>query len=274
MTEMNSLLAVDGLTVTYGRGRRRPPLVANDNISLRLGRGETLGIVGESGSGKSTLGDAVLGFAPVAAGSIRFKGEELVGASPARRRQLTKHIQVIFQNPYGSLNPSKPIGATLGEPLAAHSLARGKAAADRVAHWLEVVGLPPDAVDRYPREFSGGQRQRIAIARALLVEPDIIVCDEAVSALDLSIQAQILNLLLDLQASLGLSYLFITHDMAVVEHMANRIAVMHRGSIVEQGTSHDIVHAPTAEYTKALLAAAPSPDPRVQRERRRVRTYS
>ncbi len=272
MTGDAPLLEIDDLTVTYRRGLRRPPLVANDAISLRLGRGETLGIVGESGSGKSTLGDAVLGFAPVASGSIRFGGEELVGASSRRRRELTKSIQVIFQNPYGSLNPAKPIGATLGEPLAAHGLARGREAVERVAHWLEVVGLSPDAVRKYPREFSGGQRQRIAIARALLVEPDLIVCDEAVSALDLSIQAQILNLLLDLQDRLGVSYLFITHDMAVVEHMSDRIAVMHRGRIVEEGSAHEIVHAPTAEYTRALLAAAPSPDPRVQRERRRERT--
>ena len=268
----DALLEVSDLTVAYRRGFRRPPLLANDGISLSLARGETLGIVGESGSGKSTLGDAVLGFAPVAAGSIRFDGEELVGTSARRRRQLTKNIQVIFQNPYASLNPAKPIGQTLMEPLVAHRLARGAGARERVAHWLDIVGLSPDAMDRYPRNFSGGQRQRIAIARALLVEPDLVVCDEAVSALDLSIQAQILNLLLDLQARLGVSYLFITHDMAVVEHMSSRIAVMHRGAIIEEGPAHEIVNAPTADYTRALLEAAPSPDPRVQRERRRERT--
>jgi len=266
------LLEVTELTVSYRRGFRRPPLLANNGVSVTLGRGQTLGIVGESGSGKSTLGDAVLGFAPIASGSIRFAGEELVGATARRRRELTKNIQVIFQNPYASLNPAKPIGQTLSEPLAAHGLAHGAAARERVARWLDIVGLSPDAAERYPRDFSGGQRQRIAIARALLVEPDLVVCDEAVSALDLSIQAQILNLLLDLQARLGVSYLFITHDMAVVEHMSSRIAVMHRGLIIEEGPAHEIVHSPTADYTRALLEAAPSPDPRVQRERRRERT--
>ncbi|SMQ57655.1 ATP-binding cassette domain-containing protein [Agreia sp. VKM Ac-1783] len=269
---MSKLLEVTDLTVSYRRGFRHPPLLANDGVSISISRGKTLGIVGESGSGKSTLGDAILGFAPVSSGSIRFDGEELVGASAARRRELTKNIQVIFQNPYGSLNPAKPVGATLLEPLVAHRIASGAAATARVEEWLEVVGLPADAAKRYPRDFSGGQRQRIAIARALLVEPELVVCDEAVSALDLSIQAQILNLLLDLQHRLGVSYLFITHDMAVVEHMADRVAVMHRGVVVEEGSARDVVHAPTAEYTQALLAAAPSPDPRIQQARRRERT--
>ncbi|MGP3534146.1 ATP-binding cassette domain-containing protein [Microbacterium sp. RD1] len=268
----SELLDIRDLTVTYRRGRRRPPVVANDAISLYIGRGETLGVVGESGSGKSTLGDAVLGFAPVTSGSIRFEGEELVGASASRRRELTRDIQVVFQNPYASLNPAKPIGDTLREPLLAHGLARGADARARVAHWLGVVGLPPDVAQRHPPEFSGGQRQRIAIARALMLEPKLIVCDEAVSALDLSIQAQILNLLLDLQQRLGVSYLFITHDMAVVEHMSTRIAVMHHGRIVEHGPAARIVQAPLDEYTRSLLEAAPSPDPEIQNRRRRERT--
>ncbi|SMQ71189.1 Oligopeptide/dipeptide transporter, C-terminal region [Plantibacter sp. VKM Ac-1784] len=269
---MSELLEVSDLTVAYSRGFRRSPLLANDRVSVSIPRGKTLGIVGESGSGKSTLGDAILGFAPVSSGSIRFDGEELVGVSSARRRELTKHIQVIFQNPYGSLNPAKPVGATLLEPLIAHRIAEGAAATARVAEWLDIVGLSPEAAKRYPGDFSGGQRQRIAIARALLIEPDLVICDEAVSALDLSIQAQILNLLLDLQHRLGVSYVFITHDMAVVEHMADRTAVMHRGVIVEEGPSRDIIHTPTHEYTQALLAAAPSPDPRIQQARRRERT--
>jgi ABC-type glutathione transport system ATPase component len=266
------LLRVERLTVDYRRGLRRSPLRANDDISLHVAQGETLGVVGESGSGKSTLGDAILGFAPVTSGKIAFRGEEIAHATPGRRRQLTKSIQVIFQNPYASLNPSKSIGQTLKEPLAVHGIARGREGTARVARWLEMVGLPPDAAQKHPADFSGGQRQRIAIARALIVDPELVICDEAVSALDLSIQAQILNLLRELQQRLGVSYLFITHDMAVVEHMADRIAVMHHGRIVEQGPALEIVRSPKAEYTRALIAAAPSPDPRIQRARRRTRT--
>jgi ABC-type glutathione transport system ATPase component len=266
------LLQVSDLTVEYPRGLRREPLRANDGISIAIGASETLGIVGESGSGKSTLGDAVLGFAPVVAGTIVFEGERIEHASASRRRALTKDIQVIFQNPYGSLNPSKPIGQILGEPLAVHRLASRAEIPARVGTWLETVGLSREAARRYPSDFSGGQRQRIAIARALLVEPKLVVCDEAVSALDLSIQAQILNLLMELQQRLGVSYLFITHDMAVVEHMSDRIAVMHHGRVIEQGDAHDVVSNPTNEYTRALISAAPSPDPSIQRARRRERT--
>jgi ABC-type glutathione transport system ATPase component len=240
-------------------------------VSIGIGNGGTLGLVGESGSGKSTLGDAVLGFAPVASGEIYFKGEEIAHAGAARRRELTRLIQPIFQNPFGSLNPARTIGQTLREPLLAHGMAGSAEATRTVERWLDIVGLPPESAGRYPADFSGGQRQRVAIARALIVEPELIVCDEAVSALDLSIQAQVLNLLADLQRTTGVSYLFISHDMAVVEYMADHIAVLHHGKIVEQGVAEQIAKHPSQEYTRALLAAVPLPDPALQRARKAER---
>lgn len=268
-------LKVENLVVEYalhGRGGHRV-FRANDGISIDIKSGETLGIVGESGSGKSTLGDAILGFAPVTQGSIVFRGEDIAHVSPRRRRELTRDIQVIFQNPFGSLNPSRTIGQILAEPLLAHGIEPDEAARTRKIHeWLDLVGLPASAASRYPGDFSGGQRQRVAIARALLVEPALVICDEAVSALDVSIQAQVLNLLMDLQGRLGVSYLFITHDLAVVEHIAQRIAVMHRGKIVEFGNTKDVIGSPQEEYTRTLLEAVPSPDPSIQKLRRRQRT--
>lgn len=269
------ILNVENLTVEYAsHGWGDHKIVrANDDISIHINAGETLGIVGESGSGKSTLGDAILGFAPVTQGTITFQGEDISHASPKRRRELTREIQVIFQNPFGSLNPSRTIGQILAEPLLAHGLESDSAARSRkILEWLDMVGLPASSAGRYPGDFSGGQRQRVAIARALLVEPELVVCDEAVSALDVSIQAQVLNLLMDLQKRLGVSYLFITHDLAVVEHISQRIAVMHRGRIVETGETHDVITSPREEYTRALLDAVPSPDPTEQRRRRRERT--
>ncbi|MDR2454230.1 MAG: ATP-binding cassette domain-containing protein [Bifidobacteriaceae bacterium] len=267
-----ALVRVEGLVVEYpDRRRGRPPLRANDEVSIEIRPGETLGLVGESGSGKSTLGDAILGFAPVAAGRIWFKGEDIAHAGPARRRELTRLIQPIFQNPFGSLNPARTVGATLREGLVAHGLAARSQAERRVAEWLEIVGLSADAAARYPADFSGGQRQRIAIARALILEPELVICDEAVSALDLSIQAQILNLLSDLKRRAGLAYLFISHDMAVVEHMSDRVVVLHRGRVVEQGSTAQIVHQPSQPYTRALLEAVPLPDPSRQRARRAAR---
>ncbi len=274
-SERGRLLSVENLTVeyvTHGRGGRKA-VRANDDISLHLEAGETLGIVGESGSGKSTLGDAILGFAPVAQGRIVFQGENIAAAPPQRRRELTRNIQVIFQNPFGSLNPSRTIGQILAEPLIAHRLeSDADARRKKIQEWLDLVGLPASAAQRYPGDFSGGQRQRVAIARALLVNPQLVVCDEAVSALDVSIQAQVLNLLMDLQERLGVSYLFITHDLAVVEHIAQRIAVMNRGRVVEVGDAKDVIGSPKEDYTRALLEAVPSPDPTVQRRRRRERT--
>ncbi|MDR0416238.1 MAG: ATP-binding cassette domain-containing protein [Propionibacteriaceae bacterium] len=265
---MTDFLAVTDLVVEYRRGRRLPPVRATDHVSFSIEAGETLGLVGESGSGKSTLGDAILGFAPVVSGSVAFRGEDILRASAARRRQLTRDIQVIFQNPYGSLNPSKTIGDTLTEPLRCHRLADRRGALAKAAEWLELVGLDASALPKYPTDFSGGQRQRVAIARALILEPQLVICDEAVSALDLSIQAQVLNLLTDLKGRLGVTYLFITHDMAVVAYMADRVAVLHHGRLVEIGDARDLTSHPTDPYTQALIAAAPLPDPVEQRRRR------
>ncbi|MDR1388319.1 MAG: ATP-binding cassette domain-containing protein [Propionibacteriaceae bacterium] len=265
------LLRVEGLVVEYPGGRRRPGLRANDDVSIEIAPGETLGLVGESGSGKSTLGDAILGFAPVTAGRIWFKGEDIVQADPKRRRQLTRLIQPIFQNPFGSLNPARTIGATLREGPLAHGLVSPGEADQKVAQWLDIVGLPPATARRYPRDFSGGQRQRVAIARALIMEPELVICDEAVSALDLSIQAQVLNLLSDLKRRVGLSYLFISHDMAVVEHMSDRVVVLHQGRVVEQGPVDEVVNHPSQPYTRSLLSAVPLPDPIAQRARRAAR---
>ncbi|HST67223.1 MAG TPA: ATP-binding cassette domain-containing protein [Mycobacteriales bacterium] len=281
MTEPErALLEVRGLRVDYGRGRRRSTAV--DAVDLDVGPGETLALVGESGSGKSTIGNAVLGLVPIAAGTVTFQGED-VGRAPARRRrELTAQLQAVFQDPYGSLNSMRTIRQTLVEPLIAHRRAVPStggtsrpadpaSARSQVEAALHSVGLDPDAADRYPGEFSGGQRQRIAVARALMLRPRLIVCDEPTSALDLSVQAQVLNLLTTLQRDLGLSYLFITHDLAIIRHVAHRVAVLHRGRVVETGPVRKVCDEPEDPYTQALLAAAPVPDPVAQRERREAR---
>jgi peptide/nickel transport system ATP-binding protein len=269
MTTAEPLLDIRGLTVTYGRGRAQPPLAALQGVDLTVGAGETLGVVGESGSGKSTLANAVLGLVTPAAGRIRFAGEDITAAPARQRRRLTQDIQVVFQNPHASLNPVRTIGQTLEEPLLAHRAMSRSARRCAVADALERVGLEREAASRYPARFSGGQLQRIAIARALMLSPRLVVCDEAVSALDLSIQAQILNLLRRLQHDLGLSYLFISHDLAVVRHVSNRVAVIYHGRIMEAGTAGDVCDRPAHPYTRALLAAAPVPDPVQQRHRHR-----
>jgi peptide/nickel transport system ATP-binding protein len=262
------LLDVGGLTVQYQRGRGRPPLTALHGVDLSVHAGETLGLVGESGSGKSTIGNAVLGLVAPTAGTIRFAGEDITHASPRRRRALTRDIQVVFQNPHGSLNPVRTIGQTLEEPLLAHQTLNRAQRRAEVASALERVRLDPGAAARYPAQFSGGQLQRIAIARALMLSPRLIICDEAVSALDLSIQAQILNLLWDLQQELHLSYLFISHDLAVVRHVSNRVAVLYRGRLMETGIAHEVCEHPRHPYTQALLASAPVPDPTRRRSGR------
>jgi ABC-type glutathione transport system ATPase component len=250
----DQLLDIQDLRVDHGN------VNAVRGVSLRIGHGETLGLVGESGSGKSTIGNAILGLVRPTGGQIRFRGEDITAATSRRRRQLGRHIQVVFQNPYSSLNPSRTIGQTLTEPLrVVRRLARADAI-DRVHDTLRQVGLPSDATDRYPAELSGGQRQRIAIARALVLEPQLVICDEPTSALDLSVQAQILNLLLDLQHDLGLSYLFISHDIDVVRHASHRIAVLLDGQIVEQGKATTVTETPQHPYTQALLAAVPTLD--------------
>jgi ABC-type glutathione transport system ATPase component len=259
MTLSGSLLDVRGLTVRYRRGRRERPLTALREVSLAIGPGETVALVGESGSGKSTLGNAILGLVPAAEGTIAFGGTDITRPSPRARRALTRDIQAVFQDPYGSLNPVRTIRQTLAEPLLAHQRLDGKAIDAGIRTALERVGLSAEAAGLYPAQFSGGQRQRIAIARALMLSPRLIVCDEPVSALDLSVQAQVLNLLRSLQRDLGLSYLFITHDLAIVPHIAHRVVVLRRGQIVETGSASQVCTAPVHPYSQALIAAVPDP---------------
>jgi len=265
-------LDVRELTVEFRQGRRTPPLRAVDGVSLEIAAGETLGLVGESGSGKSTLGRAILGLTPVASGSVRFEGKDITRAGPRERRALSSRMQVVFQDPYSSLNPTRTIGQTLAEPLLVHRGSDRDGTAEQVRGMLDRVGMPADTADRYPSQFSGGQRQRIAIARALMLSPDLVICDEPVSALDLSIQAQVMNLLGELQRELRLSYLFIAHDLAVVRHLSHRIVVLYRGQVMETGPAAQVYSRPGHPYTEALLAAAPVPDPEQQHARRTART--
>jgi oligopeptide/dipeptide ABC transporter ATP-binding protein len=262
------LLEVSELSVRYRTRRRGRPVAAVDRVSLAVGPNETVGLVGESGSGKTTLSRAVLGLTPASGGTVRFEGEDITRARRARRRELSRDLQVVFQDPYGSLSPTRTIGQTLAEPLLAHRMATARDARDQVAVMLQRVGLPPDSVNRFPGEFSGGQRQRVAIARALMPSPRLVICDEPVSALDLSVQAQVLNLLRGLQREYRLSYLFIAHNLAVVRHVSHRIVVLYRGQVMEQGPAAAVYAAPGHPYTRALLAAEPQADPEAQAARR------
>jgi oligopeptide/dipeptide ABC transporter ATP-binding protein len=268
---VTALLEVEDLSVEFHLGRGRPPLRAVDGVSLQVGARETVGLVGESGSGKTTLGRAVLGLTAIRSGRVAFLGRDVTRAGHRQRRRLSADLQAVFQNPYSSLNPTRTIGQTLDETLRVHGSPSRRQAAERVAAMLERVGLPAEAAGRYPAHFSGGQRQRVAIARALMVGPRLVICDEPVSALDLSVQAQILNLLRDLQEELDLSYLFIAHDLAVVRHMSHRIVVLYRGRVMEEGLAAAIHSSPAHPYTRALLDAVPAPDPEVQRQRRLAR---
>ena len=267
------LLTVENLAVTYpGRGRR-PPKTAVEGISFTLGAGETLGLVGESGSGKTTVANVVLGLVSATSGRVLLDGEDITALRPAQRRTLSRRIQAVFQDPYSTFNPQRTIGQTVAETIATERAPRDEVRT-RVRRMLERVGIDGAAVDSYPSQFSGGQRQRIAIARALLPEPELIVCDESVSALDLSVQAQILNLLADLQRERGTAYLFITHDLTVLRHVARDVVVMRQGTVVEAGTADSVLSSPKTTYTRDLIAAAPLMDPDAQAEKRRQRLVS
>ena len=241
-----------------------------DGISFTIRRGETLGLVGESGCGKSTTGRALIRLRDNTAGTVKFDGIDLASLNSGPLRKMRRRMQIIFQDPYGSLDPRMTVGATIAEPIDTHGLASGQAKRERIADLLRIVGLDPKYVSRYPHEFSGGQRQRIGIARALAVEPEFIVCDEPICALDVSIQAQVLNLLTDLRQQLGLTYLFIAHDLSVVKHISDRVAVMYLGKIVEIGPPDAMYAGPGHPYTRALLSAVPVPDPAAERRRKRV----
>ena len=269
MTE--PLLDVRGLRVSFpGRGFRAKPVEVLHGVDLSIAPGEALGVVGESGSGKTTIGRAVLGLVKPSGGSMTFAGRDITHASAKERRALARDIQVVFQDPYTSLNPQMEIGDILSEPLVVQG-ATPKDARTRVRTLLDQVGLPSDAVHRLPREFSGGQRQRVAIARALAPEPKLIVCDEPVSALDLSTQARVLDLFIDIQRRTGVAYMFISHDLAVVRHVSHRVGVLYRGDMVETGPADKVTSIPDHPYTQKLLLAAPVSDPIAQRQRREER---
>jgi oligopeptide/dipeptide ABC transporter ATP-binding protein len=270
------LLSVDRVTKTFPvrssrlLTRERQVVHAVDDVSLDVRPGETLGLVGETGCGKSTLARCMARLFPVDAGSVTYDGQDITHAPRARMRDVRREVQMVFQDPYGSLNPRRRVGSIIGDPFAIHGVVSGTERKRRVQDLMERVGLNPEHYNRFPADFSGGQRQRIGVARALALRPRLIICDEPVSALDVSIQAQVLNLLLDLQDELGLTYVFITHDLSVVRHVSDRIAVMHLGKVVEVAPTEDLFDVPRHPYTRALLSALPVPDPDVSDSRRRI----
>jgi peptide/nickel transport system ATP-binding protein len=270
------LVSVTGLNKVYGGkkslfGRSAPPLKAVNNVSFDIAPGETLGLVGESGSGKSTTGRVLLQLEAPTSGDILFKGQNITGLSKTLLKPYRRDMQIIFQDPYASLNPRMTVGEFVGEPLDVHGMAGNRSErADRVAALFRKVGLDPSFMKRYPHEFSGGQRQRVSIARAIALDPAFIVADEPITALDVSIQAQIVNLFQDLQDELGLAYLFIAHDLSMIRYLCHRVAVMLRGRIVEIGPCEAIFENPQHPYTRALLSAIPIPDPDIERNRRPI----
>ena len=267
-SEDDVLLRVEDLVVEFHAEGGKVKAVSG--ISLDIVAGETLGLVGESGCGKSTTGRAVMQLPRPTSGRVRFDGVDLTTLKRDQLRKMRRRMQIIFQDPYSSLNPRMTVGSIISEPLETHNLASGKARLERVKELLALVGLNPNYTNRYPHEFSGGQRQRIGVARSLAVEQEFIVCDEPISALDVSIQAQVLNLLVELREQFGLTYLFIAHDLSVVRHISDRVGVMYLGKIVELGPPSAIYETPAHPYTRALLSAVPIPDPRAERKRKRV----
>lgn len=267
----SAVLDVRHVRVGFRRRRRSPMFWALDDVSLSIQRGRTMGLIGESGSGKSTLAKAVLGLAPVQSGSVELLGRDITHLPAPERRTLGRTLQAVFQDPNTSLNPSYTIGRSLAEPMRAQGIRAKEQISKRTATMLDDVNLGPEAAKKYPRQFSGGQRQRISIARALMTEPQLVICDEAVSALDLSVQAQILNLLSDLQDEHSLSYLFISHDMSVVKHLCHDVTVLYQGQVMESGPTTPVAQDPAHPYTRTLLLAAPIADPDLQRERRAAR---
>ena len=272
--ENGNLISIQDLKVHYKVGGgffSQPKMVkAVDGVSLDIKKGETLGLVGESGCGKSTLGKALLRLTDITSGHVDFRGKDLAHLSKSSMREQRKCLQMIFQDPYASLNPRMTVGQIIGEPIKTFGLARGRGLDDIVQELMETVGLSGRFIKRYPHEFSGGQRQRIGIARALAVDPEFIVADEPISALDVSIQAQIMNLMEKLQRDKDLTYLFISHDLRAIRHVSDRVAVMYLGKIVELSGAKDIYREPLMPYTRALISAVPVPDPKIEAERKRI----
>ncbi len=272
--ENTDLISIQDLKVHYRIGGgllSQPKMVkAVDGVSLNIKKGETLGLVGESGCGKSTLGKALLRLTDITSGRVDYHGKDLAQLSKSAMREQRKNVQIIFQDPYASLNPRMTVGQIIGEPIKTFGLAKGKDLDNTVQELMETVGLSGRFIKRYPHEFSGGQRQRIGIARALAVDPEFIVCDEPISALDVSIQAQIMNLMEKLQRDKDLTYLFISHDLRAIRHVSDRVAVMYLGKIVELSDAKDIYREPLMPYTRALISAVPVPDPKIEGERKRI----
>ncbi|GAA0114556.1 ABC transporter ATP-binding protein [Clostridium senegalense] len=263
------LINVKNLKKYFNVGKNAT-LKAVDDVSFHIYKGETLGLVGESGCGKTTCGRTVMGLYEATDGEILFDGHDISKLNKKEKKQFARRAQVIFQDPYASLNPRMTVGDIIGEGIDIHGLYSGQERTDKIYHLLQLVGLNKEHASRFPHEFSGGQRQRIGIARALAIEPDFIVCDEPISALDVSIQAQVVNLLIKLQKELGLTYLFIAHDLSMVKHISDRVGVMYLGTMVELASSHDLYEKPLHPYTQALLSAIPIPDPEIGRNKNRI----